>query len=167
MMGKRDYQRQRVYDAEYNLKLTSTQIPTQDGCQDYIDKILRSRWWKSRCALTEVNVVRGRGYTYFGGWDYKRQAWEIQCPFYFKNNTPVSILLHELVHIYLAYEARQTSLPLVVFYDRQSSHGRKFARELLRFIHRWLGKESAEELRKGYRTYKVKYYPPRNGHGSK
>lgn len=165
-MAKRDFQKQRVYDAEYthsyrkiairewvysrNGSYTKTEGRFKDGTKlmtihevgEYVGKIMRSRWWKSRMPNVRfLDLVDGRGTRWATG--SRRAAWIfLNIPRWARQ--PL-IILHELAHCMTGPDFLHPF------------HGREFCANHLDLIKRWLGREAWLEMKECYKDKRVKY----------
>lgn len=161
--------RLRVYRAEDKAAANAPAEPldgTVKAAQRYVDRIVRSAWWKRTCPpysdalngtwpVVKVEVVEGRqggGYCFYAvGWvDRPRRGVKMTlrlgrgdlhgCPAI----ADPWVILHEMAHC-LAVRAGHRG------------HGREFARCYLLAVGRWLGPEHARALRAGYADEGMKY----------
>lgn len=169
MNGPRDSQRSKVYKSEKVISkhlLPCKQPPTLDDVQTYLDKVTRSRFFKSLWmeargdveigGPAKLRMKDGRGTSWArGGFiGYHRDRcptcghgrYGVRIPI-ISLNLPLwsrkpSTLLHELAH--------GVSRP-------DPAHGREFAAVWLKLVTRFMGKESGDALRAEYRRLKVKH----------
>lgn len=151
-MSPRDSQRSRVYKAQGHVG-HGNRLETTAEIQSWVDKITSSRWWRSRYPwIKRVKILPGRGCrkalaingVYL---EERKQGFDavIKLPKWAR--TPLTIL-HELTHI--AIEPA-----------RDGAHGREFCRNYLTMVERWMGQETCQELRKAFRSNRVKWCPKR------
>ncbi len=164
-MAKRDFQRQRVYDAEKihshykhpvqewtsnaNGSFTKTNDKFTDGTpimsthevREFVEKIMRSRWWKSRMPYVHhLHLKDGRGTRWARGYSIGSSL-VLNLPRWARY--PL-IILHEMAHGMLPGK-------------RISPHGRRFCANFLDLIKRWMGREAWFEMKDCYKTQRVKY----------
>ena len=139
----RDSQRGKVYKAERDLPEVEQNGMNIHEVRAWVDKIMRSRWMKSRYpqayCVGMVDVKDGRGATWArGGYLY------IKIPRWARSEF---IVLHELSHTIVA---RTKSKPV-------ASHGREFCSIFLALVRRWMGSEVANRLKAAFKEHRVKY----------
>lgn len=145
----RDSQRQKVYDAEDAIH--GKDLPTVPEMQEYIDAILRKRWFKNRYPnIKQVKVQDGRGRRRAVGiyrWTYsiiKMPRWA-RCEM---------VLLHELAHVVTdgrkgVFGASKHAV---------ASHGPEFARNFLDLVYWKMGREAGDTLRASFKEKRVKLH---------
>lgn len=150
MASKRDNQRSKVYAAENRAKkrlrekgrFQAVQFESVQEVEQYVNRILRSQWWKKNCQgwlIREVRVKDGRGTTNASA-HRSRYGCYINIPRWARNEL---VVLHELAHIACSNE--------------HAPHGREFSRMFLSMVKRWMGREAWEVLREEFKAAKVKY----------
>lgn len=129
----RDNQRLRVYRSEQDCFGTGTPTSLQ-SCQEYVDSITRTAWWRNRCRQTKVRVTHGAR----GG-----RAWASGTTI---RTSPESrtewVMLHELAHIMSPYHA--------------APHGPEFCANYVGLTRQFFGKEKADMLRHSLRKNRCK-----------
>jgi putative metallohydrolase (TIGR04338 family) len=147
---KRDFQRSRVYAAERELDGTPTHRKLAE-CQAFVDKVLRSKWWRSRGGESGIVVEDGRGRSracyqsgFFSMTGRGIRPPVVKLPRWARSEL---VILHELAH----------SLT-----NGGPWHGREFARNFLALVGRFMGREAATALRESYRKHRVKYRRPQS-----
>lgn len=150
MARPRDSQKSKLYKAEKVLVERSARLDTVPEMRAWVEKIVRSRWMKSRYpGVEKINVLdgrgrrRGMGVRQMHGGYIAMPSWT-RCEYY---------ILHEITHVLTS-----TNAP---------SHGRLFCRNYLALIERWMGKEAARDLRESFREHRVKWYPKRESYEPK
>lgn len=150
MSGARDNQRQRIYNSERDAFETKFPCDELHGlsveeCQEYIDKIVNSRWWKGRYNLRmSPRIKSGKGARHATA---RRGEHSIVLPLWARKKW---VMLHELAHYACHYTPQS-------FRKSLAPHGPEFAKEYLALIQRWVGKEEADALRTSYKKNRVKY----------
>lgn len=163
----------RIYRAEDKAAANCPATPldgTLAGAQAYVDRIIRSAWWKRTCPLygdswngrywpiTRVNVLKGRqggGLAFYGVRVRTDRRREVEATIRLGHGdlhgcpaiADPWVILHELAHIMAAR-------------DGHRGHGRGFARYFLLTVERWLGSDAAKALRAAYAAEGVKYRAP-------
>src|SRR4051812_8435020 len=96
----RDNQRQRVYDAERDIKFGSDRLDDINLLQKYVNRITKSAWYRKRTAKNadafrwaEIQVLDGRGRRKACG---SRWSGYIKMPCWSRS---VLITLHEVAHV--------------------------------------------------------------------
>jgi hypothetical protein len=109
-----------------------------DQCQDYVDSITRTAWWKHRSRLSHVSVESGarggRAWAHFGRITTSpdsRTKW---------------VMLHELGHV----------LTLSIVRDDVAPHGPEFCANYVALARQFLGQEQGDALRQAFRDHRVK-----------
>jgi hypothetical protein len=150
--GSRDSQRQKLYDAEYNLI-----PPADDNSLEFSDviltiaKVVNDTWFRKKFGrlfsdteLTVENARSTQNMAYALGTD------KLSFPPNFCN---VPIILHELTHIIV------DRLSHVVYFKKNyTAHGRMFAFIYLELVKKYMGEQSHTILKVGYKNYNVKYH---------
>lgn len=146
----RDNQRQRVYNADLH---GGQRMETVGEIQEYVDRITRSRWWKSQLKKNAsmhrrfsngktIKVKDGRGRSSACG-----DSWtcSISMPRWSRTE---GVILHEVAHVLTDY-----------IYGREgvAAHGPEFAKTYAALVKRWMGREAWEKLKANYKKHKVKY----------
>ncbi len=143
---KRDSQRSRVYNSEHHHSLYQNNYSekmTIDEVREFIEKIMRSRWWKVRMPDdTYLNLKDGRRTRWARGGKHGSEI-RINLPRWARH--PI-VILHEMAH---------TITPM----DRcvAASHGRQFCSNYLALIKRWMGREAWLEMKGLFKNKRVKY----------
>tara|TARA_A100001037_G_scaffold244817_1_gene225947 strand:+ start:103494 stop:104165 length:672 start_codon:yes stop_codon:yes gene_type:complete len=150
--GERDSQRQKLYDAEYNLI-----PPADDNSMEFSDVILKiaeivnDTWFRKKfgrlfsdAELKVENASTRQKMAYAYG------STQLSFPPNFCN-TP--IIIHELTHIItdrLSY--------VVHFRKNYATHGRMFAFIYLELVKKYMGDNAHRVLKAGYKNFNVKYH---------
>lgn len=136
----RDSQRSRVYSAEGKVFLDPfyrDDLKTVQSCQDYVDSITKTAWWRHRSRLLHVTVEHGAR----GG-----RAWATYGSI---RTSPGSrkkwVMLHELAHILTDSHANDLA-----------PHGPEFCANYVALTRQFLGKETGDYLRQSFRDGRVK-----------
>ena len=135
MTKRRDTYKARVYRAE-NVLPRSPGLEGIRGAQEYVDKLLRSAWWKKRFPGVTALTVHPSNRT-FAHTVYADR--EIYLPRAAQN---LVILSHELAHIGTDFFEEQEK-PKMGWPD----HGEEFIVTLLAMIHHTLGFDRANALK--------------------
>lgn len=165
----RDSQRQKVYNAERVLdhspstlehdrreRLSPTVYRTyasQETCQAFVDRVVRSRFWGSMLAKTTRSWLNGppRKVTVGPGKGHRKATAyglsHIELPIWARKDW---VILHELAHCLTD-----------AMYARTAPHGREFCSVYLKLVKRFLGDEWAEKLKESFREHRVKWTLPR------
>ena len=153
MARPRDSQRSKVYAAELESGGAAMQNPparlkTVYRCQAWVDEITNSRWWQFRSGVAKVKVFDGRGTTcarggYFGNHG-KKNGWGVNLPKWARSEM---VILHELAHILTPVN--------------EPWHGRRFCRNYLALVGRWMSRDSAIKLRACFKKHRVKWVTQR------
>jgi hypothetical protein len=140
---------------------------TLADAQRYVDRIVRSAWWRRTCTpysdslnggpwpVTRVNVIKGRqggGLAFYAmtiRHDRRRESQAtIRLGHGYLHGCPAIadpwVILHELAHV-------------IASRDGHRGHARGFARVFLLTVERWLGRDAASALRDAYAAEGVKY----------
>ena len=125
----RDFQRARVYAAERTLH--GYLLRTADAVRSYVDRIVRSAWWRRRCIVGEVEVYEVSRSRYYSADRESRYVGYVILRGDAKTHDEATIL-HELAHI----------LTPAGFAD----HGEEFCRNYLDLVCKFMGPEAAEDL---------------------
>jgi putative metallohydrolase (TIGR04338 family) len=148
-----DSQRSRVYQAERALDRPewNRRLGTVQEIQDYVDRIVRSRWFRGAFPdfPGRIIVKDGRGRRRAGGW----RTWDGGCITLPVWSRRASIVLHEVAHVVTPRRDAQGR--------RTAAHGREFAAAFLALVRRWMGAEAAAALRAAFRLHGVRYRPRR------
>lgn len=146
MTRKRDFQRSRVYNSEFHhshYKTLSIDKMSIAECRDYIERIMRSRWWKSRMPnVWHLNLKDGRGTRRARGGRHG-DGIKINLPRWARH--PI-VILHEIAHT-ITPKSRYIA----------ASHGRQFCSNYLALIKRWVGHEAWREMKDHFKKGRVKY----------
>ncbi len=152
---ERDSQRQKLYDAE--LCIRKKEYAPQ--AENFINKIVSSVWWRRRCDISYVKITYGRGY-YKGSYSryiatanhYFQHGERIgEITVRAKEGLSKAVLLHELAHIYTYSNL-----------DRgHAAHGAEFAKVYLELVKRYLGSDTARDLKASFKEHKVKFLSKR------
>ena len=146
----RDSKRQAVYDSEYAAlhdHVSNTNFETIPRVREFVEKILRSQWYKAYKVMPTV----------VGGWErHPYRYCEIRdgrgrrrpCATTGVMKLPRAgrykhVVLHELAH------HMQT--------ERRPWHGKQFRRIYLDLVRRWMGHDAWELLRAEYKKRNVRY----------
>lgn len=142
MATQRDSQRSKVYAAE-DAAFTRNAAPTMkslDEVEAYVKKVLGSAWFQKRYLICNVNVEDGRG---------RRNAYAnaltntIKMPKWSRSEW---VILHEISHLVSSLNP---------------AHGWQFCENYLALVQHFLGKESADRLRREFKARRVKFTKPR------
>lgn len=129
----------------------SVMLETVQEVQDWVNKIIQSRWTKSHYPdLAVINVFDGRLRKSARGLGKKRGGF-IEVPPLLRWEY---IILHEIAHVLTSYR-------------NVAGHGRLFCRTFLALVSRWMGKKAGRDLRKSFREHRVKWYPKRGNRESR
>ncbi len=133
----RDFQRSRVYKAEWSVRFDHRKLNSLEECQAYVDEMRTDKSLTHFRRVPKIKVKSGRGsamanFHLFEGPSISLPPWA---------RTEFTIL-HELAHF---------ATP-----PRTADHGPVFAWIELQAIQRTFGKASADELRYWFSHYKVK-----------
>ena len=134
----RDSQRTKVYQAEELLLFPEEKIfPDIEACQRYVDRILRSKWWKKNCLRPWIQITlserRGGGGT----------AWGANTIEIGRRSFRQMLILHELSHCAVSH--------------LHVKHGREWCNFYLQLVRRFAGAKIANDLKAHFRFMKVKY----------
>lgn len=122
-MAPRDSQKAKVYAGERECFGETTYKPMSIAqCQEYVDEITRSVWWRRRCRVEKISVSAGRGggrayYDEINLGPWARQHW---------------VILHELAHV-------MTS-------SGTAGHGREYCANYVALTRHVLGKDQGDRL---------------------
>ena len=138
----RDNQRQRVYNAErevnhFYFRQGGEHLETVPIMQAYLDKLMRSAWFKKNYpGPWEIEVRDGRGRRNACASKVYGYEYRIKMPLWSRSEM---ILLHELAHCL----------------TNGHRHGRVFCYHYIALVERQMGKDKAEELRAAFRRHNV------------
>jgi len=143
----RDSQRSRLYSAERVLSnrdehgqpCGSVDWTTVAEVQAFVDRVTRSRWWKSRSRVGKIVVKDGRGGMSARAYRSRGQS-VIAIPRWARTRR---VVLHELSHHLTPWTA--------------AAHGNLFAANLVDLVRRWMGPDEAEALKESFRQAKVRH----------
>ena len=149
--GPRDSQMSRVYMAEGGVD-GGSRLETVTEMQAWVDKIMRSVWWKNRYSyITYIQVMPGRGCKCaLASWSKDRRnprgTWipSIKIPIWARYQFTI---LHEMAH-HVTNPTR--------FKDAYASHGPEFCWNFLALVKRWMGAADYADLRSKFRECKVR-----------
>ena len=167
--------RLRVYAAEDSARILcpGPTIPELDGTlagtQRWVDKIIRSGWWRRTAAPSWRGDNTGHGRTYRGpprriicrhttgrtsyaSTDHlywHRGRWYPRISLATEALTDPVVILHEIAHIMAA--------PVSDVNGSEAHHGRDFTHCMHALVHRWFSPDVARALRTGYRERGIKY----------
>lgn len=146
----RDNQRSKLYKAEgeafEGFLCDELNDLTVDDCQAFINKIMHSRWFRSRYGTHQPPRVKSGKGARWATARYRERS--IVLPLWARKPW---VMLHELAH----YAVRWTDS--FAGADCTAHHGPEFAKEYLALVRRWIGKEEADALRAAYKKNRVKY----------
>lgn len=177
MKIERDYQRTRLYRAEWEL-IDNYELLTLVECWDFLAEIIESLWFRADFPLTAAYLAgsaaqaglsgpqehrpnnrlvylhkgdRRRGLKLRPG--YRRRYAESWCatitlPLWSRNKLT---LIHELAHICCWCDAKNG--------HQMSAHGKEFARIYLTIVMHVLGDEECGELHEAMLRHKVRVHP--------
>lgn len=149
MTRPRDSQRSKLYRAESTPPaMQGGEMPTVPEVQAFVDKVMGSAWaakrWP-RMSKRQVLVKDGRGRRRAcGSFSY------IKLPCWTRTKR---VILHELAH----------SITLRLHRSTVAAHGREYAGVLVALVGRWMGEETARQLKAAFRKARVKYLPKQTG----
>jgi putative metallohydrolase (TIGR04338 family) len=143
----RDSQRSKLYSAEQYCHWTnSTQFHTVPRVQEFVEKVLNSKWLLKKypsLSKARIEVRDGRG---------RRKA----CGSYAYIKLPYGddgwartthVVLHELTHSFMTR----------VGIGRAAPHGREFARLFLELVRHFMGKQDYLSLKAAFKKFRVKF----------
>lgn len=132
-----DWQRTRLYNSEGSwAEMYEWDELDIHECRAFVKKVTHSKWWKQRGGYRDVQVKDGRGTTRAQA--YGRMA--IGLP---RGMRSKWVILHELAHTLVPYP--------------RPGHGRRFVQVYIDLVHRFLGKEYAQSMRKAFREDGLKW----------
>jgi len=141
----RDYQRQKVYDAERTTSMfcfnaESEKLPTADWktLQKYVKNITETMWFQSRFRFQTIQVNDGRACSRASGGygTIKMPKWS-RCPL---------VILHEIAHAVGSWAS--------------DKHGPNYCGHYLYLVYHALGEKSYQELRASFLRYGVDFKDP-------
>lgn len=138
-MAKRDSQRQRVYDAQYTGQWTedSTRTMRLDQCQQFVDSVTKSVWWKHRCTVRYVEVKAGaRNGHAWAGYSYILTA---------PDSRTKRTMIHELAHILTDAHGND-----------YAPHGAEYCANYVALARHFLSKAEGDALLVSFRKARVK-----------
>ena len=144
MTRPRDNQRARIYRAEWAAEargMTVTPIPTVLELQAFVDRMVESRWIRSRWGKVPITVHDGRGFrkaTAFN-WGRLSRGGDIYMPVWSRKTW---VICHEVAHILTG--------------SYHAGHGPEFAGIFLALTEKFVDKPSADLLREAFREKKVR-----------
>lgn len=145
-----DFQRENVYRAGDQLGLANNPAMSIEDCQAYVDKILKSRWWRNRSSITTIPVQNspeprtGEAKCHFNVQTLEIRDCVILVPALCHTKR---LILHEMAHF------------LNFGVSGLSSHGPEFCAHYLDLSRHWLGRIEATKLRNHFKTNGVDYEP--------
>jgi len=113
-------------------------LRTVAKCQALVDKVVGSRWWKSRSTVREVAVLTGQGARTARAAHYARGP-VIKLPLWARTKP---VILHELAHHLAGLDEK---------------HGPVFAADYLALVQRWMGPKHIRRLSAAYKRNRVKH----------
>jgi putative metallohydrolase (TIGR04338 family) len=120
-----------------------------DETKNFVEKIMRSRWWKSRMPnVRHLKLKDGRGTRYARGGRYGFRGIVLNIPRWARH--PL-VILHEMAH---------TMTPPNHI---TPSHGPTFCANNLDLIKRWINKDAWLEMKALYKSHKVKFRREKKG----
>ena len=159
----RDSQRSKLYKSEWEASSSYEKelsvFQSMSECQNYVDKILKSKWFRKHWPeVEEIYVNPGKGcvranasrtvcekrlYTKEGRIKEKKKyvVGEIKLPKWAREDW---IILHEVCHV-------------VTCYSKYAAHGREYASNYLKLVQHFIGKEYSDELKRAFKRNRVKY----------
>ena len=143
-MTTRDQQRERLYRSERPLRSHSPEFTTVKECQDYVNLVTRTSWWKKWHQYnTPIEVQDGRG---------RRSACashgcEISLPLWSRQKV---VIFHELAHTIIQ------SIP-----EDYAAHGPEFAAVFINLVYRFLGNGMYQRLKASFKEHRVRYRLPK------
>lgn len=151
MARARDTQRSRLYASENFLQSRGPRYETVDEMQAYVDRLLRSAWFKRRWPRTagggiEVRDGRGRSRA-CATTDWAQRI--IKMPRWSRSQ---AVVLHEIAH-HCTDEAHGVR--------DVAAHGWQFAATLLELVTHEMGAEAGQDLRASYKAKNVRHKAPR------
>lgn len=141
----RDAQRQKVYDSEICLHWARepTYFLTIESCQEYVDRLLATTFFKNRWPrLESVCVDAGRSIVH--AWT---EGTRISLPRWARCEW---VILHELSHAIVN-----------TYYPDGAAHGREFCSVYLQLVKWQLGHEAWQVLRSTFVENRVRHRLPR------
>lgn len=141
-MRERDNQRRKVYSAELCIRDKRSEKYGKylqvggsiQSSQVYVNKLLESAWLSRRWNVQNLDVIPGGG-ARGGRYEIRLAKWA-RCE---------AVILHELAHALL-----QRTVPSA------APHGPEFAAIFHYLVKQVFGKEVADELKAGFKRYKVR-----------
>lgn len=151
----RDTQRGRLYGAEdAALSRWTRRLESVEAMQDYVDRLLASRWFARTFGAGRRLVV----YPGFGRRNATASGRVLQMPIWARCE---AILLHEVAHCVRPRSAAQGGDPTHAWAaGRGAAHGREFAYTFLLLVRHQMGREAAGALRREFRARGVRYTKP-------
>ena len=163
----RDSQRQKLYDAENRVRKmhdmsfeTGCGFDTLEEIVEFLEKILKSRWWKSYITPHSVRNFNGEAQVIVTRTINSAWAKHTNCNGMVYIELPKKksgednwawnkiVILHELAH----YPSNGAGIP---------SHGWLFASVFMALVQRFMDKEVYEDLKSAFADYNVRWRRPR------
>ena len=152
----RDFQRARVYRSENIMEeskdMLGKRLETVREMQLWVDKILKSKWFKVRWPyLTSIEVKDGRGRRIATG--YARGIYSTENPSTEgiikmpKWSRCEMIIIHEVAHVITDHE----------YMGRVPAHGIQFCNLYLNMVRRFMGTGWHAQLKDAFKKEKVKF----------
>jgi putative metallohydrolase (TIGR04338 family) len=135
-----DYQRKKVYDSEeiFERIQKHKKWKTMKGCQDYVDNLINSRWFRNRWGKRNIVLEAGSRKSK-NALAYINEQ-KIVLPKWAREEVTI---LHEVAHCLMP--------------NSISDHSKEFCETLLKLIEYKLGKKARDRLKTIYLINKVKY----------
>ena len=133
----RDFQRSRLYKAEWAVRFDPRRIHSLDECQAFVDEMRTDKSLTHFRYLPKITVKSGRG--------------SAMANFHMFEGASMSLPLWARTEFTIIHELAHFATP-----PRTADHGPVFAWLELQAIQRTFGKPQADELRYWYSHYKVK-----------
>ncbi len=137
-MRQRDSQQSRVYSSEHVFtEVWSLRALTLSECQQFVDSVTATAWWKRRCPTLVVTVQTGAR---------NGRAWAHHNRI---ETSPGSrtrwVMIHELAHILTACDDNDVA-----------PHGPEFCANFVALARQFLSKQEGDALKASFRRARVK-----------
>jgi len=149
-------QRHRLYDAEDEIANETGWYSSLAGAQFEVDRLIRGKWWRDRSPVVRVDLVYPERES--GAERITDTHWRIDY-------SPRALcginVAHELTHVLMGATAGAR------LDDHDQDHSAHFAGAELEVVKRLIGRDTAQELRRQFDAFDVKYVvlpntPPAN-----
>lgn len=146
-MKQRDLYKSRLYRSEQDLKSTGLSFGSVSDIQEYVDKILSSRWWIRRYpTATFVLVKEGRSSLYaYSDWKEVDRIVHPRC--YWKE----IYVVHELSHVASRHAEGLEGYDRGVWAD----HGPEFVRIYLELVTHKLGPAAGQQIKASFDLFGI------------